>query len=80
MGSLESGDVLIRDGVYGYIVMDALSLRVLAGPYSSIDDAVLAARGWASSTCRIWRQYFDPLRGRAVGEPFQLELGPGSVV
>ena len=70
------GDVLIRDAVSGYTVIDAVSLRQLSGPYLSIFDAVVAARGQVS-TGDVWREYLDP-QGRAIG-PFRLDL-PASFV
>ncbi len=72
MLSPQRGDVLIRDAVSGYTVMDAVSLRELSGPYPSIADAAVAARQCVS-TGHVWREYLDP-RGRALGHPFRLEL------
>ena len=73
----EPGDVLIRDTIVGYTVVDAVALRQLSGPYSSIADAFVAARGRAS-TGRIWRENLD-LRGRTLGQPFLLELQVSSL-
>ena len=71
MLSPEAGDVLIRDGVTGYTVVDAVSFRELSGPYPSISDAFVAAR--SLSACHVWRENHDR-RGRPLGNPFLLEL------
>ena len=76
MLSPKPGDVLIRDAVSGYTVIDAVSLRELCGPYLSIFDAVVAARGQVS-TGDLWREYLDP-QGRTLGA-FRLDL-PASFV
>ena len=68
----KSGDVLISDEVSGYIVVDAVSRRELSGPFSSTAAAFVAARRLVS-TGHVWR---DNRRGRALGDPFLLELPP----
>ena len=72
----EPGDVLIRDTVFGYIVVDAVGLRELSGPYRLITGAFVAAR--ESSTGHIWRESVDR-RGRPLGHPFVLELPSSSL-
>jgi hypothetical protein len=72
MLSPEAGDVLIRDAITGYIVVEAISLRELSGPYLSIADAFVAAQRQVS-TGRIWRENVDR-RGRMLGAPFLLQL------
>jgi hypothetical protein len=72
MLSPQPGDVLIRDAVTGYIVVDAIGLHELSGPYLSIADAYVAGRSRVS-TGRIWRENVDR-RGRILGAPFLLEL------
>lgn len=65
------GDVLIRDGVTGYTVVDAVSLRELSGPHPSVAAAFVAARSFPAS--HVWRENHDR-RGRPLGDPFLLEL------
>jgi hypothetical protein len=73
MLSPEPGDVLIRDAVSGYTLVDAVSFRQLSGPYPSIADAFVAARSRISSGHHVWRENLDR-RGRPLGHPFLLEL------
>jgi len=68
----KSGDVLIRDVVLGCAVLDAISLRELAGPFYSLTDAASAARQLAKRG-HVWRENLDR-RGRAMSPPFPLEL------
>lgn len=68
------GDVLIRETVVGYTVLDAVALYELSGPYSSIARAFVAAKTQISSG-HIWRESVDH-RGRPLGDPFVLELPP----
>ena len=77
MASPEPGDVLIRDAITGYIVVDAISLRELSGPCLSIADAFVAAQSRAGMG-RIWRENVDR-RGRVLGAPFLLELQPSAL-
>jgi hypothetical protein len=72
-----SGDVLIRDAVAGYAVLDAVSLQQLAGPFPSIAEAALVARDLAKKG-HLWRQNLDR-RGRAISRPFRLELQPSTL-
>ncbi len=65
------GDVLIRDGVTGYTVVDAVSLRELSGPHPSVAAAFVAARSFSAG--HVWRENHDR-RGRPLGDPFLLEL------
>ena len=72
MVSPKSGDVLIRDVVLGCAVVDAISLRELAGPFDSLTDAASAARRLARSG-HVWRENQDR-RGRVISAPFPIEL------
>ena len=38
------GDTLLRDAASGYVVVDAMTLQPLAGPYPTIAEAALTAR------------------------------------
>ena len=73
----QPGDVLIREMVGGYTVVDAVTLYELSGPYASIGRAFVAAQARISSG-HIWRESVDH-RGRPVGEPFVLELPPSTL-
>ena len=75
----EPGDVLIRDAVSEYILVDAVSLRELSGPYPSIADAFVAAQSQASIGHHVWRENLDR-RGRLLGHPFLLELQASPLV
>jgi hypothetical protein len=65
------GDVVVRDVAYGYLVVDALTMRALSGPFQSIADAALTA--WQLCDGHVWREPVDA-RGRPLGPPFLLEL------
>jgi hypothetical protein len=68
-------DVLIRNAAGGFVVVDAVTLRSLAGPYTSLADA-------HKNACRlvsyghVWRESVDR-SGRSVGR-FLLELKASS--
>ena len=77
MLSPEPGDVLIRNEVSGFTVVDAVNLRELSGPHLSTAAAFVAARGLVS-TGHVWRDNLDG-RGRTIGQPFLLELQPSTL-
>ena len=68
----KSGDVLVRDVICGCAVLDAVTLRELAGPFPSVSEAVLVARDLAKRG-HVWRENLDR-QGRAISRPFRLEL------
>ena len=60
------GDALIRNlPTQCYEVVDAVTRRHLAGPFSGLSEAVLAARGFGGV---LWHQVTDG-RGRPVTDP-----------
>ena len=67
-----AGDILVRDVTCGCSVVDAITLRQLAGPFQSVKEAVFVARELAKRG-RVWRENQDP-RGRVMNRPFRLEL------
>jgi hypothetical protein len=73
----KSGDVLVRDAIAGCAVVDAVTLRQLAGPFHSVTEAVFVARELAR-TGHVWRENHD-VRGRAINRPFPLELQPSTL-
>ena len=66
-----TGDVVVRDTVAGYLILDVVTQQCLAGPYPSIADAALKA--WQLCDGHVWREEVDR-RGRSLGPPFLLEL------
>ena len=71
------GDALIRDAAAGYLVVDAVTLTQLAGPYTTLADA--AACAWRLVVDgHVWRELADS-RGHVLGEPIQLELQPSPI-
>ena len=73
------GDTLLRDAASGYVVVDAMTLQPLAGPYPTIAEAALTARRLIGvGEGHVWRDNVDG-RGRRLGEPFLLELQPSTV-
>jgi hypothetical protein len=70
------GDVVVRDAAAGYIVIDAVTLKTLGGPYRSVAAATLKARQLCHG--HVWRQSIDR-RGRVLGSPFLLELQASSL-
>jgi hypothetical protein len=73
----QSGDVLVSDAIAGCAVLDAVTLRELAGPFQSITEAVFVARELAKQG-HVWRENHD-LQGRAINRPFRLELQPSTL-
>lgn len=72
-----TGDVVVRDAASGgYVVLDAITMKALGGPYFSIADATLKA--WQLCDGHVWREAVDR-RGRSLGPPFLLELQPSSL-
>ena len=72
------GDVLIKtapSAQSSFIVVDACSERLVAGPLLSLDDALRTARQLARKASGvIWQQPVDA-RGRPLGPVLRLE-GP----
>lgn len=72
-----TGDVVVRDAASGgYVVLDAITMKALGGPYFSIADATL--RAWQLCDGHVWREAVDR-RGRSLGPPFLLELQASSL-
>ena len=69
------GDLLIRTapslGEPQFVLLDAVSERVIAGPVS-FDEIVRIAQGLRSSGGQIWQQFADD-RGRPIGPVLLLE-------
>ena len=74
------GDVLIRTAPSShssFIVLDAYSERLVAGPLGSLDEALRTARQLASKVGGvIWQQPVDE-RGRPLGPVLRLEETSG---
>jgi hypothetical protein len=69
------GDLLIRsqsveDGSHAFLVAEAKTTRVLAGPFETLRDAIIAAARLARGQS-IWHETLDD-RGRRIGEPVRL--------
>jgi hypothetical protein len=74
------GDVLIRTAPAApssFIVLDACSERLVAGPLVSLDEALRTARQLAAKASGvIWQQPVDE-RGRPLGPLLRLEEPSG---
>jgi hypothetical protein len=65
----QPGDVLIRNVTAGrYELVDAVSLRLIDGPFGGFPAAVAAAR--LRNARAIWQQNVDS-RGRPLGDPIR---------
>jgi hypothetical protein len=73
------GDVLIKRApasASSFIVLDACSERLVAGPMLSLDEALRTARQLAAKVGGvIWQQPVDE-RGRPLGPVLRLEQPP----
>jgi hypothetical protein len=74
------GDVLIRTASYAqssFLVLDACSERLVAGPVGSLEEALRKARQLAAKAGTvIWQQSVDE-RGRPLGPVLRLEETSG---
>ena len=72
------GDVVVSDvtGGGGYLIVEAITMRLLGGPYLLVADAAVKARQLCAG--HVWRESFDAL-GRPLGAPFLLELQSSSL-
>lgn len=70
----QPGDILIRSNpAGGYELVDAVSQVFIDGPFKVALTAVAAAR--LREARAIWQQNVDD-RGRPLGDPFRLPIGP----
>ena len=70
MDKMQAGDLLIRGtGESGFLLLEAVTLKPLAGPFEYLGTAVAAAR--ARRPRVIWQQSVDN-RGRLLGDPLRL--------
>ncbi len=70
MGIPQFGDIVVQGTTAnGYVLVDAITQRTIAGPVTLCAAAVALAR--ALSTSDVWHQSMDN-RGRPLGEPYRL--------
>jgi hypothetical protein len=76
MDTMHTGDLRIRGTTEsGFLLLEALTLKPVAGPFEYFSTAVAAAR--ARQPRAIWQQSVDN-RGRLLGDPLRLPT-PGCV-
>jgi hypothetical protein len=78
MATPQSGDIVVLGTTsHGYVLVDAISHRRIAGPIVLCASAVALARTLGGTN--VWQQNVDS-RGRPLGEPFLLTHPKLSVV
>jgi hypothetical protein len=75
MSTPKNGDVLIREDAAtrtgAFVLLDAVTLKRLRGPYGTLAAAASAARDLAGTHGAVWRENVDN-RGRSLGAPIRL--------
>lgn len=72
------GDLLIRtapsrDDTSCFVLLDALSERLIVGPVSTFNEVLRAAKEMAAEGGAIWQQFTD-IRGRPTGPMMKLDV------
>jgi hypothetical protein len=67
----KQGDLLIRtapsrDEYSQFVLLDAISERILVGPMPTLEDALRAAQRLTRDGTQLWQQFADD-RGRPTG-------------